>query len=156
MTVPEGQKLGDLKLVCEGLLLLIKPKLYVIFSKETQEEVMNCGSLREWLQENLETINVWNDKRITKYALHGFWGNVKQLLELYRDKNHCYTTKHMTKIKESLKQNKYPRIMETLQKQIHVDWKKEKGLCGIPQKQAYEQKEMCNLQCFTCAYNQIT
>jgi len=155
-TVLEGEKLGDLKLVCEGLLLLIKPKLYVMFSKETQKEIMNYGSLREWLQKNLETIDIWNDNRIVKYALHGFWGNIKQLLELYRDEKHNYTTKHMTRIKESIKQNKYPRIMETLQKEIHVDWKKEKGLCGIPKKQAYEQKEMCNLQCLTCAYNQTT
>ncbi|MEM3518235.1 MAG: DNA polymerase, partial [Nitrososphaerales archaeon] len=34
--IEEGSKLGDLKLECEGLLLLIRPKLYVIFTKEIQ------------------------------------------------------------------------------------------------------------------------
>ena len=126
-----------------------------MFSQETQKEILYIGSLRGWLQENLETIDAWNDKRIIKHALHGFWGNIKQLLELYTTEKHGYTKKHMTKIKESIKQNKYPRIMETLQRKIHVDWKKEKGLCGIPKNQAYKQMEMCNLQCFTCAYNQI-
>ena len=46
MTVPEDHRLGELKLESEGLLLLIKPKLYVMFSKEVQTEVQREGNLR--------------------------------------------------------------------------------------------------------------
>ena len=89
---------GELKLESEGLLLLIKPKLYVMFSKPIQVEVEKEGNLREYLKKNLDSLNVGED--IVKYALHGFWGNPKQLLELYVEKGNEYIVEHMVKIKE--------------------------------------------------------
>lgn|GEM_PF-1623778 len=150
-TAPGGNKLGDLKLECEGLLLLLRPKLYVIFSKEIQKEVMEIGDLREWLRRN----NIYELKEgrdILRYALHGFWGNVHELLELYRDRKTEYKTMHMNKIKEAIKQRKKARVMENVKRELNVNWGNELGLCNILKEEALKEKELCNLQCFICAY----
>jgi RNA binding exosome subunit len=130
---------------------MIRPKLYVIFSEETEKKILENGNLRKRLEKNLDTLNLQTD--IMKYALHGFWGNIIQLLALYKDKNTIYDFKHMTKIRESLSRHKYPRIMEHGIRTIKVDWKKERGLCGVPKEKALHSLEMCNLDCFTCAHN---
>lgn len=159
--VPEGSNLGELKRVCEGLLLLIRPKLYVMFSKEREKEILDHGNLREWLKENVKKLDDLDFKRgskvdIVKFALHGFWGNCFQLLSLYKNKNVSYDFKHMTKIRESLKQKKYPRVMEHGIRSIHVEWKDEKGLCGLRKEEALKSLEMCSLNCFSCAHSDVT
>ena len=146
----EGDDLGELKKECEGLLLMIRPKVYVIFSKEVQEEVLKVGDLRTYLRENLDDLEVGKD--IVKYATHGFWGNVKELLRLYVEKKHDHEVMHMTKIRESLKQHKQPRVMEKQKRKINVNWDNEIGLCGLKKKKAVKEMELCSSACFTCAY----
>ena len=150
MSVPEGQGLGELKLESEGLLLLIKPKLYVMFSKEVQTEVEKEGNLREYLKKNLDSLTVGED--IVKFALHGFWGNPKQLLELYVEKGNEYIVEHMVKIKEALRQGKQPRVMETQKRHLKVDWSKEIKPCGLALNEALKKMELCCGNCFSCAY----
>ena len=150
MTVPEGDRLGELKLESEGLLLLIKPKLYVMFSKEVQTEVEKEGNLRDYLKKNLDSLNVGED--IVKFALHGFWGDPKQLLELYVEKGNEYIVEHMVKIKEALRQGKQPRVMETQKRHLKVDWNKEIRPCGITLDEALKTMKLCNGNCFSCAY----
>jgi hypothetical protein len=99
----------------------------------------------------LETIAY---RGVQRYAMHGFWGNLEQLLELYARKDNEYIAKHMTKIRESIRQQKQPRVMETQKRRLRVDWKNERGLCGLPKKEAIGQFELCNLRCFTCAHSQ--
>jgi len=151
----EGKGLGELKLESEGLLLLIRPKLYVMFSKEAQREVFEeyNGDLRQNLKHNLEKLDLQAD--VVKYALHGSWGDVYTLLDLYKSKGTEYIVKHMNKIRESLRQRKQPRIMETRRRHIRVDWKKEKQImpCGLTKNEALKEKELCNKNCLTCAYN---
>lgn len=150
-TILEGNGLGDKKLVCQGLLLLIRSKLYVMFSEGVQKEVMQFRSLREWLK-NIRIEDLENGKDIVRYALHGFWGNVHNLLELYRDKKKEYFIKHMTKIREAIRQRKQARIMEMQTRALKIDWSNERGLCGMPVQQALKTLELCNLSCFTCAH----
>ena len=97
---------------------LIRPKLYVMFSKEVQLEVFEKydGVLRKYLKQNLRELVL--EKNIVKYALHGFWGDIYTLLELFANKGTVYIVKHMTKIKESLRQRKQPRVMETRKRQM--------------------------------------
>jgi len=61
----------------------------------------------------------------------------------------------MNKIKESLKQRKQPRVMETRNRRIRVDWKKETHImpCGFAKREAMSQKELCNEKCGLYAYN---
>ena len=150
MSVPESQGLGELKLESEGLLLLIKPKLYVMFSKKVQTELEKYGNLREYLKKNLNSITVGDE--IVKFALHGFWGDAKQLLELYVEKGNEYIVEHMVKIKEAIRQGKQPRVMETQIRHLKVDWSKEIRPCGLPLNEALKKMELCCGNCFQCAY----
>jgi hypothetical protein len=90
---------------------------------------------------------------IVKYALHGFWGYVWQLLELYRDKSDEYLAQHMTKIRESIRQRKQPRVMETQQRRLRVNWENEVGFCGLTKTIALETQELCTDQCYNCPYS---
>lgn len=161
--IPTGSGLGELKHEHHGLLLLIRPKLYVMFSDEIQKEVMKefGGDLRGWLRKNLPSIeehlktnpqDLWDF--FPKYALHGSQRlSVTELLRLYRDKSNEYLVKHMTKIREAIRQGKQARVMETRSRRLGINWEKEIMPCGLTRKQAIKEKELCSLNCFTCAYN---
>ena len=158
--IPTGSELGELKHEHHGLLLLIRPKLYVMFSPEIQKEVMNDygGDLRAWLIDNLDWLEEeakagrLND-HVPKYALHGFWGDVIDLLRLYRDRSNEYIAKHMTKVREAIRQKKQARVMETRLRKLAVDWKNEITPCGLTMSQALKEKELCLApRCYECAY----
>lgn len=149
-TAPEGNALGELKLECFGLLLLVRPKVYVMFSKKVQDGVERYGNFREYLYDNLsEALS-----GALKYATHGFWGSLEQLLQLYADEGSEYVIQHMTKIRESVRQQKQARVMETQKRHLRVDWENERGPCGLSKREAIRQLEMCGLKCFTCPYAQ--
>ena len=162
--IPTGSGLGDLKHEHHGLLLLIRPKLYVMFSEEIQREVVTDynGDLRGWLRKNLPSIeehlrtnpqDIW--KFFPKYALHGFQGSVIELLKLYQNKSNEYLSKHMTKIREAVKQKKQARIMETRPRRLVVNWEDEIRPCGLTTSEAVKQKELCVApRCYECAYVQ--
>ncbi len=161
--IPTGSGLGELKHEHQGLLLLIRPKLYIMFSEDIQKEVMEGfgGDLRAWLRKNLPSIeehlktnpqDLW--KFFPKYALHGFWGSVIELLRLYQDKSNEYLSKHMTKIKEAIRQGKRARVMEEQTRRVKIDWDEERGLCGLKIKDAFKQTELCTKNCSNCPYFQ--
>ena len=140
-----------MKLECEGLLFLIQPKMYVMFSTEIQKEVIQKGDLREWLK-TIDIRKLENPKDLVHFALHSFWGNVHDILELYRDKKNLYSCKHMMKTREAIRQRKQARVMVDLTRKTNIDWEKEVGLCGMLKKDAVRQNELCNNHCFSCAY----
>ena len=130
---------------------MIRPKLYVMFSNEIAERVAETGDLREYLK-SVDINSLRYPEDIVMYAHHGFWSGVHQLLELYRDKSNHYLTQHMTKIRESIRQNKKPRVMETQVRRINVDWENETGFCGPTKKIALQTRELCTDQCYNCPY----
>jgi len=152
--IEENHELGGLKLDCSGLLLLIRPKLYVMFSPEIQKKAESLGDLRQYLKQNIEGLDLTKD--IVRYATHGFWGLLRQLLELYVEKGNDYIVQHMVKIREAIKQNKRPRIMETQTRHIGVNWETEYGLCGHPRAEAVVRMDSCSDNCFLCAHNTLT
>lgn len=149
----ESHELGAFKLDCAGLLLLIRPKVYVMFSPEIQKEAESFGDLRQYLKGNLERLDLTKD--VVRYASHGFWGTPKQLLELYVEKGNQYIVQHMVKIREAIRQNKQPRVMETQVRHIGVNWENEYGQCGQPKSQAIAHTDSCTDNCFTCAHSGI-
>jgi hypothetical protein len=58
----------------------------------------------------------------------------------------------MTKTREAIRQRKRARVMETQRRTLNIEWQNEIGFCGVPKQEALEQKELCNNQCFLCAY----
>ena len=149
--VPISDELGDLKPVCQGMLLMIRPKLYVMFSSRIQEKIQQNGNLRAYLKQ-IDIKSLRNGQDIVKVALHGFWGDFYELLRLYRDKDTRYLIQHMTKIRESIRQRKSPRVMETQHRRIRVNWEDEVGLCELKKKEAVKKMELCCDNCFLCAY----
>lgn len=151
--IHESNALSGLKLDCEGLLLLIRPKVYVVFSREVQKEAESHGDLRQYLKQNLERLDLAED--VVRYASHGFWGTLRQLLELYVEKEAEYTVQHMVKIREAIRQNKQARVMESQLRHIGVNWEDEHGLCGQRKAQAVIDTDSCTDNCFTCAHNTV-
>ncbi|MCJ7455711.1 DNA polymerase [Candidatus Bathyarchaeota archaeon] len=149
--IHETDALGGLKLDCEGLLLLIRSKVYVVFSREVQNEAESHGDLRQYLQQNLERLDLGKD--VVRYASHGFWGTLRQLLELYVEKGTEYPVPHMVKIREAIRQSKQARVMETQRRHIGVNWENEYGFCGQRKAQAMIYTDSCTDNCFTCAHN---
>jgi hypothetical protein len=120
MNIPTNETLGSLKKENEGMLLLLRPKLYVMFSNERQKEILSNGDLREYLKKELNTMQIGKD--ITKYALHGFQGNVYTLLNMIAKGEHEYYVKHMIKIREAIRQNKQPRTMITQKRTLKIPY----------------------------------
>jgi len=62
--VPSGTGLGDLKFVAEGLLLMIRPKLYVMFSGRIAEQVEKYGGLRVYLKtRDISSLMFWGSEQ---------------------------------------------------------------------------------------------
>jgi hypothetical protein len=85
--IPTGSGLGELKHEHHGLLLLIRPKLYVMFSEEIQKEVMGefGGDLRGWLKKNLPSIKEHlksNPEDLWKFLLE-FLGNFLRFTQTF-------------------------------------------------------------------------
>ncbi len=118
--IPTNHDLGSLKKECEGALLILRTKLYVMFSKQRQHEILNYGDFREYLKKELKTMQIGKD--IVKYALHGFQGTVTTLLNLIAENKHDYQVKHMTKIREAIRQRKQPRTMINQQRSVKINW----------------------------------
>jgi len=59
----------------------------------------------------------------------------------------------MTKIRESIKQGKNPRVYETQKRRLKVNWEDEVGLCRYQKKIAAKKMELCTDQCFNCPYS---
>jgi hypothetical protein len=124
MSVPTGTELGALKKEVEGLLLLLRPKVYVMFSPKWQNEILQCGNLPAYLAKEMPKMKVGKDEAIIKFALHGFQGNVHTLLEMIAENKFTYEARHMVKIGEAIRQHKQPRVMELQKRTLNVDWQK--------------------------------
>lgn len=92
---PKGTGLGSLTCDAKGDLLLIRNKLYVLYGES--------GS---------QPSRVFKGKRIIKYAMHGFRGNVTDLERLVATSRRKYTAMHVNRLKESLRRNLQPNLFE--------------------------------------------
>jgi len=125
MNLQTSSKLGGLKKECEGMLLLLRPKLYVMFSLEKQKEFLNQNlGFRRWLKKNLGSLEIGKNKDIIKFATHGFWGKPSRLLEMVAHGDFYYEKTRMRKIREALRQHKNPRVMFTQKRSLIMDFHK--------------------------------
>jgi hypothetical protein len=108
-----------LKKECEGFLVLVRPKLYVMFSKDRQKEILQHGDFIEYLRKERRSLR---SEDIVKYALHGFQRNWDTLLQMVEENRHEYYSRHMTTIREALRQHKQPRLMINQKRGLHVNW----------------------------------
>jgi DNA polymerase family B len=89
-----GTGLGELSLKTGGTVVLLRPKLYL----------------------------VWNNRNeMTAYALHGYHGWLAQFIRLLRSGKRNYAHRRMRKIKEAARQGLAPLTMETFFKTINLN-----------------------------------
>ena len=96
-TGPDSTELGGYKLEVKGLCLILRNKLYVHFDEQ--------GELK-------------------KYALHGFQGSVKELLDLIVSRKNDYSVNHILKVREATRLRKEALKMTKLDKSFHFNWDK--------------------------------
>lgn len=104
--LPSSNRLGDLKLEKEGMMTILREKLYLMMD---------------------------NDK-VVKSATHGFWKRGDDLWAMISEGRTNYSVKHMVKIKEAIRQHKQALVFETQdrcislapsqKRQVPEDWRK--------------------------------
>lgn len=125
MSLSTSNKLGGLRKECEGMLMILRPKLYVMFSMRKQREFADSNfPFSVWLKNVLPSLEFGKDKDIVKCATHGFWGKPSRLLEMVASDEYFYEVKRMRKIREALRQHKNPRVMFTQKRALNMDWSK--------------------------------
>lgn len=91
----KAQQLGDLTCEARGTLLLVRNKVYVLYSDEGRPS------------------QVFKGRKIAKHALHGFLGSVTDLERLVASGRRKYQVSRANKLKESLKRGLVPNKFET-------------------------------------------
>ena len=95
-SLPKG--LGGLNVEITGDCILLRNKLYLHFEGEQ------------------------NGVRPKKYALHGFWGNVDDLISLVEKKGTKYRISHLYKVREALNQGLQPLKTYIQEREVQIDW----------------------------------
>lgn len=117
-TLPKG--LGGLTKEIYGDCLFFRNKLYIHFNneKESTENIIRLierNTIEKFLKINKE-------EKLIKYALHGFQGNVKQLLEMYKTGKYEYDCKRMVKVREALRTNTKHKALQFIEERrnLHI------------------------------------
>lgn len=95
--LPKG--LGGLNVEITGDCILLRNKLYLHFEGEK------------------------NGQPPKKYALHGFWGSIDQLLDLISRREVTYRVEHLYKVREALNQGLVPLRTYTQERKVEIAWK---------------------------------
>lgn len=109
----ETKELGGYKLEVKGTCILLRNKLYLHYA----QDFSHCGH-----KPDDPNIRVKHGQHLCKFALHGFTGRVEDLDRLVETRKNDYSTKHLFKIREAIRQRKEPLTMVNLLKKFHFDW----------------------------------
>lgn len=123
LNIETSDSLGGLKKESEGMLLLLRAKMYVMLSLQKQKEFLDSNlPFTFWLKNNLGSLKIGKNKDIVKFATHGFWGKPSRLLEMVANGKYMYEVKRMRKIREALRQHKNPRVMFVQKRALKMNW----------------------------------
>jgi hypothetical protein len=92
-----SDELGGYKLEVRGDCLIIRNKFYLHFDEK---------------------------KKLKKYALHSFWGDIPTLLKLYDRKETKYEVFHLYKMREAIRQDKKALSTIMSERTLNIDWSK--------------------------------
>jgi hypothetical protein len=96
-SLPHG--LGGLNVEVKGDCILLRNKLYLHY-----DGAMVLGG------------------KPAKYALHGFWGSVDELLAMVAGRRIHYEVEHLYRMKEANKQGKTPLKSYLQEREVYIDW----------------------------------
>lgn len=64
-----------------------------------------------------------NGGKPEKYALHGFWGKVEDLIKLIEERGNKYKINHIYKVREALNQGRVPLKSYEQEREVNLEWK---------------------------------
>lgn len=111
--------LGTVKKECEGDVLLLRGKMYVIFDKVDPLCYHHFVSSGDTLQcEQCQA-------KILKYATHGFFGSLQMLMNMWKGNNKHYQVTRMMRLKEAQRRKDpdiLPFVFSSQRRSLNVDW----------------------------------
>ena len=114
--------LGALKKEYSGDVLIVRPKVYVIFDKLEKD----CYHKFQ-LDEHDKVYCIYCRAKVLKSATHGFYGSTQMLLNMWKGNQNNYMVNRMMKLKEA-KRRKDPDVLPFVfsqqRRSLNVDWSK--------------------------------
>lgn len=117
---PGVEGLGGLKKEYEGDVLIVRPKVYVIFDKID----VNCHHKFD-LDKDDKVYCVYCQAKVLKSATHGFYGSTQMLLNMWKGGQKNYVVKRMMRLKEATKRRDpelLPFVFSNQRRSLNVDW----------------------------------
>jgi hypothetical protein len=117
---PGVHGLGALKKEYTGDVLIIRPKVYIIFDKLDP----HCYH-RFMLMEHDKITCIYCRATVLKSATHGFFGSVQMLLNMWKGNQKNYIVKRMMRLKEAKKRKDpdcLPFVFSDQRRSLNVDW----------------------------------
>lgn len=117
---PGVNGLGGLKKEYHGDVLIVRPKVYVIFDKID----INCHHKFE-LDEKDVVVCRYCQARVLKSATHGFYGSVHMLLNMWKGGQKNYVINRMVRLKEAMRRRDpdvLPFVFTNHRRSLNVDW----------------------------------
>jgi hypothetical protein len=112
--------LGGLKHEYSGDVLIVRPKVYIIFDKLAP----SCYHKFD-VGENNQVYCVYCKAKVLKHATHGFFGSVQMLLNMWRGNQTNYIVKRMIRLKEAKRSRDpdlLPFVFTNQRRSMNVDW----------------------------------
>lgn len=111
--LPKG--LGGLTKEIYGDCLIFRNKLYVHFNNEVEKTEKIIKLIKKYDNKKFLALN--EKMHYIKYALHGYQGNVKQLIEMYERGDYQYTCKRMIKVREAINGKKGNKALQFVEQE---------------------------------------
>lgn len=111
--------LGKLKKEYHGDVLLVRPKVYVIFDKAR----IDCH--HKFTLDDKTLVCVYCNAKVLKAATHGFFGSVHMLLNMWKGGKNNYVVNKMIRLKEAKRSRDpdvLPFVFETRRRSLNVEW----------------------------------
>ena len=112
--------LGGLKHEYTGDVLIVRPKVYVIFDR------LDASCYHKFsVGETNEVYCIYCKAKVIKHATHGFYGSVQMLLNMWRGNQTNYVVKRMIRLKEAKRSRDpdlLPFVFSNQRRTLNVDW----------------------------------
>lgn len=125
---PGVNGLGALKKEYSGDVLIVRPKVYVIFDKIDP----SCHHKFD-LDENSVVFCVYCQAKVLKSATHGFYGSTQMLLNMWKGGQTNYVVNRMIRLKEAKRRRDpdlLPFVFTNQRRSLNVDWSKMRLIRG--------------------------
>jgi len=119
---PGVKGLGGLKKEYQGDVLIVRPKVYVIFDKLDR----HCYH-KFVLSNSNQVVCTFCHAKVLKYALHGFFGSIQMLLNMWKGGQNNYVINRMMRLKEATKRKDpdvLPFVFSKQRRSLKIDWNK--------------------------------